>query len=548
MVSFLLNLADRLWRRYRAFAPRLQILILLIFIVSSVLLIMYTISLHHYIETDPRFCQSCHSMGDAWTAWKASAHSEVTCKACHKSTQKERIRQLYVTVTENPHEVRKHAEVSDEKCAKCHESGDPKFIQVMGTAGHNIHSVKEKIKCVTCHSVGIHKFTPASDTCLSCHNDILIRSQEMALNHCTTCHPFLVRGRGEQLVPTREECIKCHLTPVHEDVIFNFFDKNAVMRISCAVCHKPHERTLPEAQDCLRCHYVFGDLKPSDSRLVQGHSNCMSCHRPHLWTIKEPRETCLKCHGSAPETVIEHKIPVHPKNCTACHKPHTWKLKGSGNCGQCHVGKTVKASDFRSVPRKHTECLNCHTSSGWKFKGTKATCLKCHSKIHRGARPAEIPVKHKDCLNCHKPHTFRPERPSGLCMSCHKVETRQALSSKMRDCNDCHSTHKAEFLGMSTTCNTCHRPQYESVKGTAMSECNMCHQPHTWKATNETCTTCHGIPDAGTHKVEYHQDCNSCHGRHKWRPKERETCLTCHSDREEHFAGQSCITCHTFKS
>ena len=42
-----------------------------------------------------------------------------------------------------------HAHISDEACEECHYSGDPQWVQVSETAGHQFHAEEQNIACHT---------------------------------------------------------------------------------------------------------------------------------------------------------------------------------------------------------------------------------------------------------------------------------------------------------------------------------------------------------------------------------------------------------------
>jgi nitrate/TMAO reductase-like tetraheme cytochrome c subunit len=241
---------------------------------------------YDYVENDPRFCTSCHLMGDAFAKWQTSVHREVGCHACHQQSMAESLDQLWKYVTLRPDRVAKHAEVDYTRCGACHLSRDPQWRQVADTAGHKVHFVRLGFECVGCHSKGVHKFVRPTDACGTCHAE-QVKAQGMAALHCTSCHDFLATDHplGD---PRRRDCLACHERMQVSD---ERFAATAPMRFPCQKCHDPHRKPLPTVEDCLGCHHIrdFG------LHAEAAHADCMSCHRPHLWRV-EDRATCERCH------------------------------------------------------------------------------------------------------------------------------------------------------------------------------------------------------------------------------------------------------------
>lgn len=237
---------------------------------------------YDYAMNDPAFCRSCHTMEEAWTRWEASEHRKVTCKACHKASIVESARQVVTFTIRRPHQVGKHAEVPKAVCARCHESNDPRWRQVAATAGHRIHEQQRGIECVVCHSPGIHRFTPPTAVCGTCHvaqttGERAVKIRAMADQHCLTCHEFL--RPAEALQPARETCLACHRLVPRE---VGSWPADAPMAFACSQCHRPHEQRQPVVA-CVACHQKpRADLHPP---AVLAGTACTACHVPHRWRV-----------------------------------------------------------------------------------------------------------------------------------------------------------------------------------------------------------------------------------------------------------------------
>ena len=259
---------------------------------------------YNYTQNDPNFCRSCHTMEKAWTRWQTSEHKEVNCHYCHEVSPIGGAELVVSYMINRPDKPGEHAYVSDEKCKKCHESGDVKWVQVLDTAGHRIHAEEQDIPCTKCHSVSLHRFTPPEKVCGVCHGEKEMKVSQMGQLHCTSCHDYL-RPDGE-LRPEREPCLSCHAAQGRTDITW---PANAPMQFKCSDCHQPHEQEKPVV-DCNTCH---SQVKQQGLHQKNTHSvvACQTCHRPHEWTVSK-RENCTTCHGNK----ARHNANV---SCVNCH-------------------------------------------------------------------------------------------------------------------------------------------------------------------------------------------------------------------------------------
>lgn len=285
---------------------------LLLFLV----LVVYALGmagLYVYVENNPDFCKSCHTMTKAWDKWRVSVHKEVSCHSCHRQSPIQGLEQVWKYVTERPKEVSKHAVVPNEVCAECHESNDPRWKQVADTAGHKVHAVKLQEKCTTCHSTSLHRFEPPEEICAKCHEDHVTGAKSMKIDkmalHCLDCHNYL--AEGSPLRPNRETCLGCHKKLADSgQVKWNVtWPDKAPMKVECSDCHKPHIKKEPVV-NCASCH---GDeaKKGLHSRGAHPSVSCQACHKPHRWVV-ETRDACTQCHADR----INHNEGTV---CVSCH-------------------------------------------------------------------------------------------------------------------------------------------------------------------------------------------------------------------------------------
>lgn len=256
---------------------------------------------YNYTQEDPAFCRSCHLMEKAWDRWETSKHKNVTCHSCHQQSVFESARMVGGFALGRYERVVTHAAVKDELCQKCHESEDPKWLQIAATAGHRVHAEEQNLACTKCHSTTVHRFAAPAPICQTCHAQKEVVTSGMATFHCTSCHSFL--ATDQPLLPGRKNCLDCHEALVKETISW---PADAPMQLPCGTCHKPHEIEQPTVA-CRNCHTGEGLHQQTTHR----SSVCQTCHEPHQWKVTS-RQTCLACHTDR----VEHQAGAL---CSACH-------------------------------------------------------------------------------------------------------------------------------------------------------------------------------------------------------------------------------------
>lgn len=238
--------------------------------------------LYLFTEYDPNFCASCHIMEKAWETWAAGPHKKLHCKACHSQDILTRARIVWSWTINKTEEVPPHTLLDKRVCEKCHIARSERWVQMKNTAGHMVHVTKANIQCLACHYPSLHNFEPEVIDCLRCHDKARINIGEMKDLHCTTCHNFLAKGKGEELMPLRGLCLECH-----EDMQIKneTFPKNGSMEFECAKCHKPHTKPFLDFSDCLACHIEITESK--DHFNHKALTGCVKCHKPHDWKATE---------------------------------------------------------------------------------------------------------------------------------------------------------------------------------------------------------------------------------------------------------------------
>jgi len=272
----------------------LLILVLLVIAVPSIFIFDYT-------QNDPRFCTTCHVMNEAYDTWEVSAMHDLNCHDCHEASMAESMQHVYDVLTKNPQEVTKLVEIENEMCETCHTSNDPQWLQVVNTAGHNVHVFgnDDHADCIECHGMELHVFRPPHEPCLECHEPDRVHASESMFADCISCHDFLVEE--EDLKPSRDDCIECH---ADKEELTISIPEDAHQESTCTSCHNPHGEVT--AEECTICHAdVEGGLHD-----IGLHTDCTSCHVPH--EAVAVRDSCESCHADK----IDHYAPV---SCTSCH-------------------------------------------------------------------------------------------------------------------------------------------------------------------------------------------------------------------------------------
>lgn len=263
-----------------------------------------SLRVYSYTQNDPTFCRSCHTMEQAWNRWATSEHSKVNCHSCHEASPIASMEQVIKYAMNQPNQVSKHAMVSDEMCKNCHENGNGTWKQIADTAGHKVHAEEQRVSCLKCHSVTLHRFAPPEKICLACHSDKDMTISSMGQRYCLDCHNFL--RENSPLRPQRQDCLKCHESQAQKEV---HWPSTAPMQFQCSQCHRPHKNERPTGA-CASCHQGQ-ENKGKHAVRTHASATCSTCHKPHEWRVTQ-RETCLTCH--------QNKVDHNPGTfCASCH-------------------------------------------------------------------------------------------------------------------------------------------------------------------------------------------------------------------------------------
>ena len=275
MYQFVYKIIDRL---DRGLSPRDKTILIALLLIISVLGIVLAVRYYEYIQRNPKFCNSCHLMEKAYTAWKLSGHSTIVCQECHQLGLLEQNRLLikFVFTTERETPEPHGAETPWKTCNECHwDQAAQGTITVNKSIGHARHIFMEKLVCRDCHSRTVHAFRPDEQACERCHEGWDIHGVGKKVT-CLSCHPFSGKEQ-EEFIPNRETCLACH----RKSSRTSFPDDVPMARLNCYECHIPHSNcATPMNKGCLRCH----TRKVLERKAIhQGKKRCIQCHVPHRW-------------------------------------------------------------------------------------------------------------------------------------------------------------------------------------------------------------------------------------------------------------------------
>ena len=169
-------------------------------------------------------------------------------------------------------------------------------------------------------------------------------------------------------------------------------------------------------------------------------------------------------------------------------------------------------------------CFRCHDGTHFNEEGKVLSkeCTVCHTMPQRGPLSPIGTTMPASMQNWH-PWELKGKHATILCSRCHAAGYRPPT-----DCADCHKLDTKAPM-MDSGCDTCHANEQEVQP---INDCKTCHDMLPGLHTKG------GHPDAS---------CTDCHKPHLWKVAGRDTCLTCHDDKKDHYKdGGDCASCHEF--
>jgi len=461
------------------------------------------------------FCsEGCHKVqDDTITAYQHSAHSEISCMACHMPVaanpviflihKAEALGELAQTVS-NSYELPLNAEsevsltMTQDKCTQCHSPSTRKFTPSVGIKiDHKVHDEKA-ITCTLCHNRTAH----VEDFNLTLKNP---KSGEPSKKHvdfmkmtaCFRCHGL------EDKAPAPGKCDACHpkgfkLRPPSHEATGAFVAKHAEIAIEV---DKEVKKTMAETGiktvDAAR-KATFEEVSkqgPGTKEMVgelllpvAAVNECSTCHKESF---------CLACHGTPMPHSTEFKEPkdakdpkghpaiskAMPDKCVMCHTK-----KNPNFCNDCHHGKKVNYKFDPAQPwtKQHPKAVS---SSGLKScVGTCHTaqfCVDCHTKNR------VFPASHRQPFWTHAqaPTVTKYGSVPASATALHSVTAQKSTEQ----CEICHGAGGVN----AAFCKACHKLEMPHTKEfkqfhakTGRQNPGVCLNCHTW---TQLCSNCHHV-------------------------------------------------------
>jgi len=349
------------------------------------------------ITGHPKFCGSCHNMGDYYASWEHSSHKDVGCVECHAvpgvagtaAAKAQGMVQL-VQYVAGSYGTKPHGEISSASCQQggCHEEigKDDKFVMLYDKIKfrHDRHLSEnpngKSLNCVSCHGQTVQgqHISVSKTTCLTCHfygrGD-----KQVATGDCLTCHPMpaepvtfvdepfshkdFMAGDGDVT------CVHCHSQVTQGSGI--------VSQVRCLACHLEDEEHIHfEDQeqghlvhvsaghfDCLNCHEEIkhGSLAMAEQLLTS--SNCTTCHGGKRHTVQEAIYAGIAVAELDVKPDVMYEAGVA---CDGCHDDAqiikmgeitlTSRISGAKQCVHCH-GNEDYADEIASWQEATKEML-----------------------------------------------------------------------------------------------------------------------------------------------------------------------------------------------
>lgn len=332
------------------------------------------------ITEHPKFCISCHYMGEYYESWQHSSHRDVACVECHYEPgvgaelegKMAGLVQL-VKYMSHAYDSKPHALISNKSCMRsgCHAGmdhdketvlfhGKVKFSHEKHLSGH---PRGKELNCVSCHGQMVEgqHISVAQTTCLTCH--FYGRgARPVAAGDCQTCHtlpdrtvtfegqPFnhakFLKGKSDA------RCEHCHSQITQ--------GAGAVSATRCQSCHL---RRTPEVKDQEQFHLTH---------VSKGHFDCLQCHdeirhgegmKPHQ---RMASSQCGTCHGGERHS-IQARMYAGQAVADVPAEPDVMYKAGVA-CDGCHIeDKTVAVGDASYVTRAAgpRPCAGCHGDKGY---------------------------------------------------------------------------------------------------------------------------------------------------------------------------------------
>jgi len=409
---------------------------------------------------------------------------------------------------------------SDKTCKDCHKAENIDNIKIREKQFTYLGLRRE---CLTCHD-DYHQQTLQA-TCSDCHNNETF-TPASKFNHSTTA--FQLTGKHQTLT-----CADCHAITSRNGVKFQEFAN--IPHSRCTDCHRdPHLNKFGQkCQDChstTSFHNIMGMAGFNHSKtgfpLENRHADlkCSSCHKRHL-TDPLKHEKCTDCHEDYHSGDFIKQGIV--QSCSYCHS--TKGFAGSSFTIERHNESVFQLKGAHLA----TPCFVCHKKNEkWSFREIGRKCVDCHSNIH-DPYISEKYYPESDCRRCHQETQW-----VSITFDHSITGFELAGTHAEQSCRTCHFKKDSNgveyqvFSELTSHCTTCHQDiHYQQFDMDEKTDCLRCHTGILWKIRdfdhNKTafkldgkhqglaCTKCHKPVRAGESSYLLYKigetRCEHCH-------------------------------------
>ena len=440
-------------------------------------------------------------------------------------------------------------------------------------------------KCLDCHTVlklridkklGYHK--DKTDSCATCHSDHNGKNYKiMRLDFNTFDHEkdadYALTGKHEDV-----SCEECH--PRSDSTTYILGKKN-----KCIYCHESkHEKKYDDS--CSVCHTNnnFKEMTPQ----ALDHKFFVPKPKETKWSMKRNRfrQNKRKKDDEKNQTISKDTKVVNFElkglhkdlECLACHEDYTFETERK-NCIDCHI-------DLHSNELGES-CEKCHSET----KDKRFTDIGIFNHNDKKFSNFKLDGAHEnlDCSECHdidkQKYGFRYKRSSGFIKYGRDSLTKRELkikfkfkTPKVKKASSFQLPASSQSSSNTITCIECHtNNEHKDVFGEKGNSCEICHTTESFKINKSEIeigkkldhlilsdslfiieNKHKGLTEKYRFDVKKNKfDCLICHTKDlkkerislfgKEKPKEYNSCITCHEDIHDNTLGNNCSECHTDK-
>lgn len=264
---------------------------------AGVVFLLFFMSAALPLASNPTFCGvACHSQNPEYQTWKKSAHSKVTCYACHVNISYAHLAKekfiagplgIFSEITgryEKPINAESHysqESVPKERCERCHANENRKFTFTRGIyMNHEAHN-EAGINCTVCHNRIAHKGAEEYEPLKSWPE-----TKEAAKKEGEEKFEY------KNFLTMKQGCFRCHSgSPENRDEeTLKKIQNGKKPPTACTTCHtKDFDLPVGHGSSSWRTEH--------ESVAKQNFAYCFKCHDAGAKFDNHGRPWCTLCHG-----------------------------------------------------------------------------------------------------------------------------------------------------------------------------------------------------------------------------------------------------------